>query len=264
MTPPDPEFTNPERRLADKVAIVTGGTSGIGHATAAQLAGHGARVAVVGRSRDSLDRAIAALGDEGRHAGYVCDLSDSSAVVALVASVRDELGGVDILVNCAATWIADDILTAELDDLRTVLETNLVAPFLLTQHAGRMMIDQGRGGRIVNVVSSSAFRAASVPPGYAGAKAALGALTRSAAATLGPYGINVNAVAPGVTATPMAEANFGSRDIMELSVREGPLANLLGRLTEPEDVADAIVYLCLPGSRQITAQVIHVSAGLVA
>lgn len=252
-----------ERPLADRVALVTGGTSGIGNATAAQLARLGARVAIIGRNQTSLDSSVAALGDDGRHAGFVCDLADTTEVAGLAERVREQLGGVDILVNCGAAWVADDILTADLEDLRNVIDTNLIAPFLLIQGAGRIMIDQGRGGRMVNVLSSSAFRATKVPPGYAAAKAALGAVTRSAAGTLGQYGINVNAVAPGLTATPMADNFFESRAAMDLAMREGPLANLLGRMTEPDDVADAIVYLCLPGSRQITGQVIHVSAGTV-
>jgi NAD(P)-dependent dehydrogenase (short-subunit alcohol dehydrogenase family) len=252
--------------LAGQVALVTGGTSGIGKATAALLARHGASVAIIGRSQASVELALDALTHDDAAvgiAGFVCDLADETQVAELVERVRDQLGRLDILVNCAAAWVTDDILTADITDLHSLINTNFIAPFLLIQSAGRVMVDQGDGGRIVNVVSSSAFRAAKVPPGYAGTKAALAAVTRSASATLGPFGINVNAVAPGMTATPMTLGGFESQQAMELAAREGPLANLLGRMTQPEDVADTIVYLCLPGSRQITGQVLHVSAGAV-
>ena len=97
---------------------------------------------------------------------------------------------------------------------------------------------------------------------YGAAKAGLAQLTRTAAADLGHHGINVNAVAPGVTKTPMT-AGIGNDSALQSLVEEGPLANLLHRPSLPEDVADAILYLCLPGSRQITGQTIHTSAGAV-
>ena len=128
---------------------------------------------------------------------------------------------------------------------------------LLMQEVARHMIERGEGGRIVNVSSSSAFRARS-HVAYASSKAAIVQLSRSAAAELAPHGINVNAVAPGLTRTGMT----GDRDIDE-DARDGHLSNLFGRAAEPPDVAAAIVFLCLPESRQITAQTIHTSAGLV-
>ena len=128
---------------------------------------------------------------------------------------------------------------------------------LLMQEVARHMIERGEGGRIVNVSSSSAFRARS-HVAYASSKAAIVQLSRSAAAELAPHGINVNAVAPGLTRTGMT----GDRDIDE-DARSGHLSNLFGRAAEPPDVAAAIVFLCLPESRQITAQTIHTSAGLV-
>jgi len=120
------------------------------------------------------------------------------------------------------------------------------------------MVERGKG-RIVNVTSSSAFRARFSKFAYGASKAALVQLTRSVAAELGPLGINVNAVAPGLTRTPSI-AELGDPDER---MRSGPLANLFERLSEPEDVADVIVFLCSPASRQITAQTVHVSAGAV-
>jgi NAD(P)-dependent dehydrogenase (short-subunit alcohol dehydrogenase family) len=124
------------------------------------------------------------------------------------------------------------------------------------------MIASGRGGSIVNVSSSSAFRAVSSGGPYGISKAGLGALTRGAAWELGPYGINVNAVAPGLTRSAITGHAFDEEGLQQ-AVQSGPLANLLGRVSEPEDVANVIAFLCLPASRQITGQVIHTSAGAV-
>jgi NAD(P)-dependent dehydrogenase (short-subunit alcohol dehydrogenase family) len=144
-----------------------------------------------------------------------------------------------------------------------VLAIDLTAPFLLLQAVGRRMIARGQGGSIVNVGSSSAYRAVSSGAAYGAAKAGLGSLTRSAAWEFGPHGVNVNLVAPGVTRTPITESAFGGPDGMAAAVREGPLANLLGRVSEPADVAAVIGFLCLPGARQITGQVVHTSAGAI-
>src|SRR5690606_27647363 len=142
---------------------------------------------------------------------------------------------------------------------------NVRAFFLLMQAAAKVMIEQGDGGRIVNVSSSSAFRALRVAPAYASSKSAILGLTRAAAGELGPFGVNVNAVAPGATATPTAFKALprGRADLEAMVKGDGPASNLLGRLSEAEDVANMITFLCLPESRQITGQVLHVSAGAV-
>ena len=183
-------------------------------------------------------------------------------VLILVGDVLAWAGRIDILVNAAG--IAGDqgsILDATLADWDEVMDVDLKAPFLLMQAVGRHMVARGGGGHIVNVGSSSAFRAAQVGAAYGAAKAGLSQLTRSAAADLAPWDVNVNAIAPGVTATGMTAA-IPDGDLREM-VASGPLANLFGRVTAAEDVAAAIVFLCSPASRQITAQTIHVSAGAV-
>jgi NAD(P)-dependent dehydrogenase (short-subunit alcohol dehydrogenase family) len=139
---------------------------------------------------------------------------------------------------------------------------NLKAPMLLMQHVARHMIDRGGGGRIINISSSSAFRARNSPIAYATSKAAIVQLTRCAAAELGPYDINVNAIAPGITATAMTRA-LGNAEALDGLASSGPLENLFHRVSQPEDVAAAILFLSLPGSRQITGQTIHTSAGAV-
>jgi NAD(P)-dependent dehydrogenase (short-subunit alcohol dehydrogenase family) len=125
------------------------------------------------------------------------------------------------------------------------------------------MIERGGGGRIVNISSSASFRAMGAPAIYAASKAGINALTRTSAADLGKHGVNVNAVAPGVTRTPMVGSEHNGGAHLAGMVSEGPLANLTGRVADPEDVANVVRFLCLPESKQITAQVINTSAGLV-
>jgi len=124
------------------------------------------------------------------------------------------------------------------------------------------MVARGTGGRIVNLSSSAAFRSKAAPALYAASKAAIAGLTRAAAADFGPYEVNVNAVAPGMTKTPMT-AGIGDDEAYTRVVSAGPLENLLHRPSLAEDVANVILFLCLPESRQITGQVIHTSAGQV-
>jgi NAD(P)-dependent dehydrogenase (short-subunit alcohol dehydrogenase family) len=251
------------RQLVGQVAIVTGGASGIGRATVAALAASGADVAVV--DVDPAAGAVAAAAERTgvRALAYTVDLADASAIDPLVADVVADLGPVDILVNSAGvTGGPHSSLDFGDDAFDLVMSINVRAPFLLTRAVGSRMVERGQGGRIVNLSSSGAFRATFAPALYAASKSAINGLTRASAADLGRHGVNVNAVAPGMTKTPMT-SGIGGDDAYERIVSAGPLENLLHRPSEPEDVAGVIVFLCLPQSRQITGQVIHTSAGLV-
>jgi len=253
-----------ENALTGRVALVTGAASGIGWATARLLAGLGAVVVALDRDAATLSarcEAVPYADSRGLHQ-VVFDLADLAGIDSLVERITSEHGPVTVLVN-AAGIIGKTVLTTSLEDWQRVLEIDLTAPFLLLQAVGRRMIAHGRGGSIVNVGSSSAYRAVSSGAAYGAAKAGLGSLTRSAAWEFGPHGVNVNLVAPGVTRTPVTESAFGGPDGMAAAVREGPLANLLRRVSEPADVAAVIGFLCLPGARQITGQVVHTSAGAI-
>jgi NAD(P)-dependent dehydrogenase (short-subunit alcohol dehydrogenase family) len=192
------------------------------------------------------------------------DLGERADCAHLVDLVTG-LERVHILINAAgmpATQV--DFLDLGEDDWERIYNVNLRAPMVLMQAVGRRMVAQGQGGRIVNVTSSAAFRAGTAQAAYATSKAALTQLTRNVAAELGAHGINVNAVAPGVTATPMALGWFKEKSVMAQEARPGgSVANLLQQVAEAEDVAATILFLCLDASRQITAQTIHTSAGTV-
>jgi NAD(P)-dependent dehydrogenase (short-subunit alcohol dehydrogenase family) len=257
--------------LAGQVAIVTGGASGIGRATARQLAVRGAAVAIFGRDEAAGAETVAELAANGARALFVrVDLAEPESIPPAVERVIDELGAVDILVNNAAVRGmhapagVTTVLEASVDDWDFVHAVNLRAPFLLIQAVGRHFVDRGRGGRIVNVTSSAAFQAARCSTHYASSKAALTSLTRTAAAELGPYDVNVNAVAPSLTRTSYRAERMPDGDAgFQRIVSKGPMANLLHRVTEPEDVAAVIVFLCLPASRQITGQTLHPSGGFI-
>lgn len=250
--------------LSGQVALVTGGASGIGRATVFALLQAGAAVAILDRD----EAGAHAVAEQGRQAGghtlaLSVDLADTQQIPAAVARVLHEWGRIDILVNCAGiAGRMQSLLEIEEKDWDFVHTVNLKAPLLLMKHVSQHMVARGGGGRIVNLSSSSAFRARNAPVAYASAKAALVQLTRSAAAELGPYNINVNAVAPGITDTAMTRA-LGDADTLQRLASSGPLENLFHRVSQPEDVAAAILFLCLPGSRQITGQTIHTSAGAV-
>lgn len=254
----------PEQLLLGHVAIVTGAASGIGMAIAASLGREGAWVALVDRDRARLDEAVHELQTAGcACAGYQFDLLAHGAIVELVEAIHGRHGRLDILVNCAALIDGGRTLL-DIDETcwDQVHDVNLKSPLFLMQASARLMVRDARAGRIVNVTSSSAFRAVMSYPAYGSSKAALTQLTRSAAAELGPYSINVNCVAPGVTVTPLLERLQGLEGAQRLS-ETGPLANLLRRPSLPEDVAESVRFLCLPASRQITGQTIHTSAGAI-
>jgi len=249
--------------LAGKVAIVTGG-AGIGRAGVAALLGAAATVAALDRDEGGVN----AIVDQSKKAGgkaiaLVADLADTKRIPDAVAKVLEQFGRIDILVNCAGvTGKFQTLLEIDDENWDFVHRVNLKAPMFLMQHVARHMIDRGGGGRIINISSSSAFRARNSPMAYATSKAAIVQLTRCAAAELGRYDINVNAIAPGITATAMTRA-LGNAEALDGLAASGPLENLFHRVSQPEDVAAAILFLSLPGSRQITGQTIHTSAGAV-
>jgi NAD(P)-dependent dehydrogenase (short-subunit alcohol dehydrogenase family) len=260
VTPP------PGQVLSDRIALVTGGSSGIGQATVTHLLDCGARVVLLARAPDGGRGPGDAQRGSAKLTRLSLDLRDSGAIAAAVDAAAIAYDSLDIVINAAGTIGPTNTNTftdVTVQRWQETFSVNALAPFLIMQAAARHMIAQGRGGRIVNVSSSSASRAVAIPD-YAASKAALNSLTHTMAA-LGPQDINVNAVAgPDRDArTPLNSTFFPTAESYQTAVTSGVVANLLGRVSEPEDVASVIVFLCRPESRQITGQVIHTSAGLM-
>ena len=249
--------------LSGKVALVTGAASGIGRATATILAAAGASVAVVDRVEGANVVAKQIEADGGTAIGVVADVALPEEVARCVDEVLARFGRIDILVNDAGVTTDTPLLQLTTEEWDFMHAVNTRAPFLFVQAVARKMVERGEGGKIVNVSSSSAFRGERSNAAYGSSKAGINALTRSAAAELGQFGINVNSVAPGLTRTGMTEPYIGGDAEFIAAVSSGPLANFLRRHSEPEDVANVIVFLCTDAARQVTGQVIHTSAGAV-
>ncbi|HVH68789.1 MAG TPA: 3-oxoacyl-ACP reductase FabG [Gemmatimonadales bacterium] len=256
---------NPQRlaeTVQGRVAIVTGGATGLGRATALEFAQHGTAVAI--NYVDLPDRDVAAqalLTETALRAFGVpvycarCDVRSRDEVEKFVTTVRERLGGVHYLVNNAGVTHDGALWRLTSEAWQEVLDTNVTGAFNCIQAVSSPMRAQ-RFGKIVNVASHQAFRPGFGIANYAASKAALIGLTKSAAVDLGPSNVNVNAVAPGFVKTDLLSAL--PREVLERAEHE----SVLGRVAEPEDVARVIVFLCSDAARHITGQVVVVDGGL--
>jgi 3-oxoacyl-[acyl-carrier protein] reductase len=242
--------------LAGRVAIVTGGSRGIGLATARLLADDGASVVVSARDPDRLAAATRELDATGAPVlAVAADATRREDVDRLLEASRERFGRIDILVNNAGV-IRDQLLVRmKDDDWDRVIDTNLRGVFLMMRAVARVMMRQ-RGGRIVNVSSAAGAMGNAGQANYSAAKGGVIALTKAAARELAHWNILVNAVAPGLIQTDMtASLPPEARDAL---MRQVPL----GRAGEPREVAEVIRFLAGDGAGYVTGQVIHVNGGL--
>ncbi len=246
--------------LGERVAVVTGGSSGIGRAIALAFGRAGASVVLVARRPEPLADTVAELQAAGARAGWVsADLADRVALDRAAKTAEGVFGAPDILVNCAGVNLRPplaELTAAQWDELIAV---NLTAPFLLGQRFGPQMAARG-WGRIVNVTSQQAERAFGNSGGYGAAKGGLAALTRSQAEAWAHGGVRCNALCPGFVITPLtAEASADPARVAALAAR-----TMIGRNGLPDDLAGAAVFLAGPASDYLTGQTIRVDGGLSA
>ncbi|GHH28955.1 SDR family oxidoreductase [Lentzea cavernae] len=243
---------------APRYAVVTGADSGIGKAVAVALAGAGADVGIT--YHEDVGGA-ARTADEVRKAGARCvvrqvDLTDLPAAASVVDELAEELGGVDVLVNCAGTGSSEKFVDMEFGTWRGVLSVDLDAAFLCAQRAARRMISAGGGGRIINITSVHEHlpRVGAAP--YCAAKAGLGALTEVLALELSEHGITVNSVAPGEISTPMT----GQEDVDPHTVARPGIP--LGRPGHAKEVAAVVAFLATPAASYVTGASLVVDGGM--
>lgn len=241
--------------LQGQVAVVTGGSRGIGLAIARSLVEGGARVAVLARDGAKAQEAAGSL-PGGGHKGYACDVADRAQVEAVLDQVESDLGPVDILVNNAGTTADNLLLRMSDEQWDRVMETNLRGTFNVTRAVVRGMIRR-RKGRIVNITSVVGISGNAGQANYSASKAGVIGFTKSVARELGSRGILVNAVAPGYIETEL------TADIPKAARERLFAATALGRLGQPEDIAPAVRFLVGPGATYITGQVIVVDGGTV-
>jgi 3-oxoacyl-[acyl-carrier protein] reductase len=245
-------------RCEGKVVLVTGGQRGIGRAVALRFAREGAHVALNHVDEKPAAEAVAAeIAALGRRCRTIeADVSRPEAARRLVAEAERALGPLDVLVNNAAIFPRADFLKLEEAEWDAVLDTNLKATFVCSQEAARRMVQGGRRGAIINLASGAPYRGGVRSTAYMASKLGVVGLTRGMSRELAPHGIRVNAVAPGVTNTAMPRQGNTEEALAALG-----RSNPTGRLAEPEDIADVIVFLATDDARHLVGQLIHVNGG---
>ena len=250
----------PNREFAGKVAIVTGGGTGIGFAVARAFARHGAHVAIAGRTKATLAHSAASI-EEASGAPVLtieADVALESDCARIVASTIERFGALDILVNNAAHFALVPLIEADAAQAARFLAVNLAGPLHCARAFAAHAFERGRGGAIVNVSSISGARPAPGCGLYSASKAALDSLTRSMALEWAPRGLRVNAVAPGHVATEGVIEDFRAGRLDEAAL----LASIPARrIADVDDIADAVLFLCGDRARHIAGQVLTVDGG---
>jgi len=246
--------------LTDRVALVTGASSGIGRAIAEALAEAGARVVLVARRQSELDAAQALIQASGGEAAVLtCDLEQRDAIDACAAAANESFGAPDIVVNAAGINIRKPMLELTGDDWDRTVRLNLEAPFFLSQRLAPAMLARG-WGRIINIASLQSVRAFANSGAYGASKGGIMQLTRAQAEAWSGRGVNVNAIAPGFFATPLTAAVANDPAKWQANAAR----TFIGRNGELPDLAGTAIYLASRASDYVTGQTIFVDGGFSA
>jgi NAD(P)-dependent dehydrogenase (short-subunit alcohol dehydrogenase family) len=243
--------------LTGKVAVVTGGNTGLGEAFARALAEVGAAVVIAARQHERSERVVAEIeAAGGRALAVAADVTQHAQVEQMVATVDKELGPIDILVNNAGLCYHRPALEVPESEFRAVLEVNLFGLWYCAQTVGRQMVER-RSGNIINIGSISAFivNRPQMQPAYNASKAAVHQLTKSLAAEWAPYGVRVNALAPGYVKTAMAPVD--RPEFQRYWIEDVPMQ----RYASPEELGPTLVYLASDASRFMTGSVLVIDGG---
>lgn len=245
-------------RFAGKVALVTGGSSGIGGAVAEKLTSEGAHCAIISRDARKAEAFMARLPDRDKAAWWSADVSDWEQVRQTVEQAAERFGKIDLLVNAAGINIRKPALEYAPQEWKRILDINLTGTFYVCQCAGKIMKETG-GGSIVNIGSmTSHFGVPHVAP-YAASKGGVMQLTKALAVEWAPYGIRVNQVSPGYIETPLASEVVARKKYRERIIERTPL----GRWGTPQDVVSAVAFLLSDESEFITGQIFGVDGGIL-
>jgi NAD(P)-dependent dehydrogenase (short-subunit alcohol dehydrogenase family) len=245
--------------LEGKVAVVTGGTSGIGRALSLGLAEAGADVAATARRQQQVDETAAEIEKRGRKSLRVAsDVGDRASLEKLSDAVLESFGKVDILVNCAGIIKRRPTLDLPEDEWTNILNTNLTGTLRSCQVFGRTMLERGYG-RIINIASLNSFVALSEVAAYAASKAGVASLTRSLAVEWSKKGVTVNAVAPGVFRTDLNAQLLDSTPRGQELLMRTPM----GRFGKTEELVGAVVYLASDSASFVTGQILVVDGGFL-
>jgi len=244
-------------QLTDKVAIVTGASRGLGAAMAIGLAEAGAKVLLVSRTPPLPEIMTALEAVKQPFAHFAADLSEMSSVTPTVEAALAKFGRIDILVNNAGIVRRAPVLDYSEADWDAVVNTNLKVPFFLAQACARQMVQQGQGGKIINIGSLMSFQGGILIPSYVAAKHGMAGITQSLANELAPYGININGIAPGYIRTSNTAA------LQTDEVRYNSILSRIpqGRWGEPSDLVGAAVFLASPASDYMQGHMLVVDGG---
>ena len=245
-------------RLKDKVAIVTGGGSGIGRAAALAFAGEGAKVVVADISPERVEETAAEIVKQGGEAmGMKVDVRQAAEVEKLVSETVARFGKLDIMFNNAGIFDGNPLIHAFPEELwDAVMDTNAKGVFLGCKYAIPEMLKQSKG-KIINTASVCAFGGRSAGPAYAASKHAILGITRQVAAWYGSMGINANCICPSIVMTKMTEELLQVPEIVETSLKSTPL----GRFSQPEEIAPLLVYLASDESDYVTGAAMAIDGG---